>query len=138
MVGIKEICRTVLEMYLFADSVKKIHYSTDSSHAHELCDEVRDTINNFADTLAEQMFGYIGKPSFSDFPKIGSLEIPENDDLCKVCSVVSDRVDALRSDIKGDAKLTGTVSLIDDFKGDMQKLSFLCTFDKVAGHRNDV
>lgn len=132
---IKNVCRTVMELYLMADSVKKIHYTTESNHTHELCDDVRDAINEFADEFAEQMFGYMGKPSFSDFPELKSLDVPENDDIGKVCVAVPERIEAVRSEVEGDPKLSGTVSLIDDFKGKMQKLSFLCTFDKMSSYR---
>lgn len=134
---IKTICKTVMELYQFADTVKKIHYSTDSNHAHELCDRVRDTINDFADELAEQMFGYIGKPNFTDFPALNDLSIPETEDLGKLCVGVPERLEALRTELEKDPKLSGTVSLIDDFKGNMQKLSFLCTFDKVSSYRRN-
>ena len=63
----QEVCDIIMKLYMYADVTKMVHYSTDKNHAHELCDIIRDNILDFADELAEQFFGYSGKPSFSDF-----------------------------------------------------------------------
>lgn len=134
---IKEICDTVFRFYLYADAVKMIHYSTESNHAHELCDKVRDAIVNFADELAEQSFGFYGKPNYSDFSKLSELDINDTDDLGKICNTVKLMTDSIRSDYEKNGKLSGAVSLIDDFKGEMDKLMFLCTFDKVSNYKGN-
>ena len=99
----------VFKLYLYADATKMIHYTTDSMHAHELCDTVRDTIIDFADELAEQSFGYYGKPDFSRMTKLNSLEIKETDDLGELCKNATD-------------------------KGKMSKNIFLCSFDKISNY----
>ena len=60
----QETCDFIFKLYLYADNAKMIHYTIDSMHGHELADDVRDTIIEFADDLAEQYFGYYGKPRF--------------------------------------------------------------------------
>ena len=61
----QETCDIIFKLYLYADTAKMIHYTIDSMHGHELADDVRDTIIDFTDDLAEQYFGYYGKPRFS-------------------------------------------------------------------------
>lgn len=127
------ICNTVFKLYLYADMTKMIHYSTDSNHCHEHCDAIRDAILEFTDDLAEQFFGYYGKPSFSDM----SLEhdIRKTDDLGKLCGYVMDLVEPIEVKSKEITKLSGIVSLIDDFKGELSKLTFQATFDKVSNYK---
>ena len=60
----QETCDIIFKLYLYADTAKMIHYTIDSMHGHELADDVRDTIIEFTDELAEQYFGYYGKPRF--------------------------------------------------------------------------
>lgn len=124
---------TVFRLYLYADATKMIHYTTDKNHEHELCDTIRDTILDFVDELAEQYYGYQGKPSYSSFTKLSDLDINETDDLAQLCKSASDLVDMLRSEAEKDSKLGNIVSLIDDYKGKMNKNLFLCTFDKISG-----
>lgn len=125
-----DICDMLFRLYLYADMTKMIHYSTDSNHCHELCDKVRDIINDFSDSLAEQYFGYYGKPSFSDLTL--EHDVKYTDDLGELCKTVVDSTDELRKRCENEPKLQNLVSLIDDFKGNMEKQMFLATFDKVS------
>lgn len=129
---VSEISDIVFKLYLYADATKKIHYTTEKNHCHQLCDDVRDTILDFVDELAEQSFGYYGKPSYSDLSNINDLEINETEDLGELCDRASEIVDLMRTEFDKNEKLSGIVSLIDDYKGKMQKNKFLCTFDKVS------
>ena len=125
----------VFKLYLYADAAKMIHYTTDSNHSHELCDTVRDTIIDFADELAEQSFGYYGKPDYSSMTKLNSLEIKETSDLGELCGYATEIVESLRTEFSKNNKLSGLVSLIDDYKGAMSKNVFLCSFDKVSNYK---
>lgn len=131
----EDICDLIFRLYLYADMTKMIHYSTESNHCHELCDDVRDDIIEFADSLAEQYFGYHGKPSFNDF----TLEhnIKSTDDIGELCKTVADMTDDLRKRLDNEPKLQNLVSLIDDFKGKMEQRMFLATFDKVSNYKGD-
>lgn len=129
------IADIVFKLYLYADSTKMIHYTTDSNHAHELCDKVRDTIVDFADNLAEQAFGYYGKPDYSQLTKINELSIKETSDLGELCKNATEIVDMLKTEFSKVEKLSGLVSLIDDYKGEMSKNVFLCSFDKVSNYK---
>lgn len=129
----QEVCDIIMKLYMYADVTKMVHYSTDKNHAHELCDAIRDDILNFADDLAEQFFGYSGKPSFSDFSFNQSIN--KTDNLGQLCKYVSDMVDEFRGKCEKESKLSNIVSLIDDFKGDMSKNAFLATFDKVSEYK---
>ena len=129
----QEICDILMKLYMYADVTKMVHYTTEKNHAHELCDIIRDDITEFADDLAEQFFGYNGKPSFSDFSFDQSIN--QTDDLGELCKSVSEMVDELRKECDKDSKLSNLVSLIDDFKGDMSKDAFLATFDKVSDYK---
>lgn len=126
----KQICDTIFRLYLYALSTKKIHYSTDSNHGHELADKLYDIIFEFADELAEQTFGYYGKPEFNNM----NLEqnIYNEKDLNKICQRAIDTIEPLRTEFNKNEKLSGIVSLIDDFKGKLSKTSFLGTFDKLS------
>ena len=99
-------------------------------HGHELADEVRNTIMDFADELAEQFFGYYGKPRFEQLSIKHDIKI--EDDLGKLCQNCIDTVEVVRTEANKNDKLSGIVSLIDGFKEDMSKLVFLGTFDKVS------
>ncbi len=126
----QETCDIIFKMYLYADNAKMIHYSIDSMHGHELADEVRDTIIECADELAEQYFGYYGKPSFNQLSIKHDIKI--DDDINKLCQNCLDTVEIVRSECEKNTKLSGIVSLIDGFKEKMSKLVFLGTFDKVS------
>lgn len=130
-----EISDIVFKLYLYADATKMIHYTTDSNHAHELCDTVRDTIIDFADNLAEQAFGYYGKPQYSSMTKLTKLSIKETSDLGELCKNATEIVDYIRKEFDKNEKLSGLVSLIDDYKGQMSKNAFLCSFDKVSNYK---
>lgn len=129
----QEVCDILMKLYMYADVTKMVHYTTDKNHAHELCDIIRENITDFADDLAEQYFGYAGKPSFSDFSFEQS--ITKTDDLGDLCKRVSEMVDEFRGKCEKEPKLSNIVSLIDDFKGDMSKNAFLATFDKVSDYK---
>lgn len=129
---ISQLSDIIFKLYLYADATKMIHYTTDGNHAHEMCDKVRNTIVDFADELAEQSFGYYGKPTYSSLTKLNKLEINETDDLGELCDRATEMVDIVRTEFNKIDKLSGIVSLIDDYKGAMQKNKFLCTFDKVT------
>lgn len=125
------VCFYIMRLYLYADMVKMIHYSTDKSYEHELCDKVRDCIIDFTDSLAEQYFGIEGKPSFSDFSFQNDLK--DADNIGKICSIVnSDITTSLKKMFERDEKYSGIVSLIDDFKGEIAKYNFLSTFDNIS------
>ena len=74
----QETCDIIFKLYLYADTAKMIHYTIDSMHGHELADDVRDTIIDFADDLAEQYFGYYGKPRFSQLSINQEIKIDED------------------------------------------------------------
>ena len=128
----RELISLVFRLYLYADLTKKIHYATEKSHIHKLCDEVRLSLTDFADNLAEQIFGFYGRPSKDLFPKLSSLDISDDLDLSGICMKTSEMVELLRQNVSSEPKLSGVVSLIDDFKGQMAKYMFLATFDNVA------
>ena len=134
---ITQISDIIFKLYLYADATKMIHYTTDGNHAHEMCDKIRNTIVDFADELAEQSFGYYGKPSYTQLTKLNSLEINETDDLGELCARAMEIVDILRTEFNKIDKLSGVVSLIDDYKGEMQKNIFLCSFDKVSNYKQN-
>lgn len=126
----QETCDIIFKLYLYADTAKMIHYSIDSMHGHELADDVRDAIIDFADELAEQYFGYYGKPRFGQLSIKHDIKIDE--DLGKLCQNCLNSVEIMRTEFEKNNKLSGIVSLIDGFKEKMSKLVFLGTFDKVS------
>ena len=128
--GFQEVCDIIFKLYLYADTAKMIHYSIDSMHGHELADDVRDCIIEFADELAEQYFGYYGKPRFGQLSIKHDIKI--EDDLNKLCQNCLDMVEVVRTESEKNNKLSGIVSLVDGFKEKMSKLVFLGTFDKVS------
>lgn len=129
----KEICDIIFKLYLYADTAKMIHYSINSMHGHELADEVRDEIIDLADELAEQYFGYYGRPSFNQLTIKHDIKI--SDDINVLCQNVIDTVEVVREDFEKNPKLSGIVSLIDGFKEKVAKLAFLGTFDRVSGYK---
>ena len=110
----KDICDIIFKLYLYADSAKMIHYSIESMHGHELADDVRDAIIEFADELAEQFFGYFGRPSFDQLSIKHDIKV-END-INKLCQNCIDTVEVIRTSFNKNDKLSGIVSLIDGFK----------------------
>ena len=132
---ITQISDIIFKLYLYADATKMIHYSTDSNHAHEMCDKIRNTIVDFADELAEQTFGYYGKPSYTQLTKLNKLEINETDDLGELCARAMEIVDILKTEYSKIEKLSGIVSTIDDYKENKLKNQFLCKFDKVSDYK---
>lgn len=130
---ITDICDAVMRLYSYADATKMVHYSTTGNHYHELCDQIRDTILDFVDKFAEESFGYYGKPKYSDFKLRTDIKATES--LDELCKNVLDMIASFRTEFDKDEKTSGLVSLIDDFKGDMNKLIFLSTFDKVSSYK---
>lgn len=126
----KQVCDTIFQLYLYSDSAKMVHYTTDSNHGHELADKIRDSIIDIADNVAEMYFGFYGKPKFSDLTL--KQEVYEENDLTKICQHAVDILEPIRTDCEENAKLSGIVSKIDDFKAQMSQYSFLGTFDKVS------
>lgn len=128
---IKEFINIVFKLYLYADLTKKIHYTTEKSNTHKLCDEVRDAITSFSDDVAEQFFGVFGKPTLDLFPRLNQLSINEDLDLSGICDKMITTAIALKKVFDVDERLVGTQSLIDDFCGEMSKFKFLSTFDEL-------
>lgn len=126
----QEVCDMIFKLYLYADSAKMVHYTIESMHGHELADQVRDNILDFVDELAEQYFGYYGKPRFGQLSL--NHEINIDDDLSKICKNCVALVEPFRTECNKTDKLSGIVSLIDSFKEKVAKLVFLGTFDKVS------
>lgn len=99
---------------------------------HELSDHVRDAILTFSDDLAEQYFGLMGKPSFEQLTL--DLDVKKEDSIDAICRRAIDIVEPLRKECNSNDKMSGVVSLIDDFKGEMSKSIFLATFDRIANN----
>lgn len=104
-------------------------------HCHKLCDEVRDTIMEFADDLAEKAFGITGKPEFNDFSL--KMSVSTSNDIAVICKNVVKLVEELRQKIDGNDVYAGSgiVSIIDDFKSDMAQKIYLATFDDVSDEK---
>lgn len=130
---ISDICDVIFRLFLYADNTKMIHYSIDSNHGHELADEIRDNILEFVDELAEQTFGYYGKPAFHNMSLKQDITI--EDDLGKLCQRCIDVVIPMRKEFNKNDKLAGIVSLIDDFTGTMGQMTFKGNFDKVTSYK---
>lgn len=126
----KDISIAVMKLFLYGDLCKMIHYSTKKHHCHVLCDTVRDDITEFADELAEQAYGILGKPSYSDFSLRNSVK--KTSDIAQLCRNAVGVVEPLRAKIENSPKFSGIVSLIDDFKSKMSKNAYLATFDGVS------
>lgn len=118
------ITDSIMKNYMYADWVKTIHYATTSNHIHELCDKVRDDIVDFTDSLAEQFFGFHGKPEVADF----SIEnnIVKSPNLQDICEAVIDIANEIREGLPDDYRGWSLQSLIDDFVGTMGQNKFLC------------
>jgi hypothetical protein len=125
----KEVANVVFKLYLYSDVCKMIHYSTKKIHEHKQADEIRDTIMDFADKLAEQSFGFTGLPNFNDFSL--KLSVKKTKDLSQLCQNVFSLISNFEEKIKNN-KYSGIISLIDDFKGKLSNLVYLNMFDKVS------
>lgn len=119
---------TIFKLYLYGDMCKMIHYTTKSHHIHKLCDETREDIQDFADSLAEQSFGYLGKPKFNDLSLKHSIK--ETNDLSQLCKYVIKLVLIIRKRCKNNKNMQNILSTIDDFTGKMYNNIYLCSFDK--------
>lgn len=130
---IKNFNKSIMEMYLYADLFKAIHYSTEKHWGHELSDESQDKIREYIDELAEQVYGYYGKPKFSDFTL--KHDIYYDDSLPKIYGRIIDILIVIKKDIKDIEKLSGSVSLIDDFIGYLNQATYLASFDKFSTYK---
>lgn len=129
----KEFCQSVNRMYFYADMLKAIHLSTDKHWIHNYCDHFQNDIRAFLDELCEQYFGYYGRPQFSDF-SFKDVDVYEEKDLSKLLKHVMDVVTPIQEEVKDIPQLSGLVSLIDDFKGILNKNVYLSTFDKMSSY----
>lgn len=123
----KKLCKAVFMLYKYAIMTKRVHYSTDGNHEHELCDVVMSDIIEFADSIAESGFGHYGKPSVGDMSV--KIKVDERDTLEEMCKDVIDIATQLRDafDSESDSSLQSLVSIVDDFVGKMKKDIFLGT-----------
>lgn len=131
---IKFFNASIMKMYLYADLFKAIHYSTEKHWGHELCDDSQDNIRKYIDELAEQVYGYYGKPKFSDFTL--SHDIYYDDSLSKIYNHIIDILTSIKKDIKDIDKLSGSISLIDDFIGYLNQANYLASFDKFSSYKS--
>lgn len=131
--NLKDFADNVMKLYLYADMLKAIHLSTDSYRCHELCDESQDEIREFIDEMCEQTYGYFGKPSFNDFKL--EQNVYSESDLGKLLGRVMDIVTSLKGRYEKIEKLSGVVSLIDDFTGKLNQLVYLASFNKISDYK---
>lgn len=131
----KDFCDSVVRLHLYSNMVKYIHLTTDIARLHTICDEIEGIIRTFVDSLCEQYFGYYGKPDFKDF-KITS-NVYEEEDLVKLLNRIFDIVTYIKDEVSSIDKLSGIVSLIDDFTGDLNKYIYLCSFDKISNYKGE-
>lgn len=122
----------IMKLYLYADVCKMIHYTTEKIHEHKLADDVRDSIMKFADELAEQTFGYSGKPKLSDFSLKHNLIVCTN--ISQLCQTVLKIVQDLRKEYEKD-NMYGVVSIIDDFIGELSQYVYLGQFDNISNDK---
>lgn len=134
MMDIKKFNNSIMEMFLYADLLKAIHYSTEKHWGHELCDESQSKIREYIDELAEQVYGYYGKPKFSDFTL--KHDIYYEDSLPKLYGRIMDILTTIKKEIKTIEKLSGSVSLIDDFMGYLNQAVYLASFDKFSTYKS--
>ena len=130
-----EINETIFKLYLYMVSTKKIHYTTQTGHMHELCDKLFDEIKEFADTFAEQLYGYYGKSKYTSYKNLDKIKIQEADNIPDTCKNIINLINFEKNKIKKDKKLDSIISLIDDFLGQLNQIIFLSTFDKVANYK---
>lgn len=123
----KKLCKAVFMLYKYAIMTKRVHYSTDSNHEHELADSIMDSIIDFADEIAESGFGHYGKPSIGDMSV--KIKVDERDSLEDICKDVTDIATQLRDAFEddNDVSVQSLVSIVDDFLGDIKKDMFLNT-----------
>lgn len=131
----KEFCDSIVRMHLYSNMVKYIHLTTDIARLHTICDEVEGEIRKFVDSLCEQYFGYYGKPKFSDFKYTSNIY--EEEDLVKLLNRVFDIVTYIKDELSSVDKLSGIISLIDDFTGTLNKYIYLCSFDKISSYKSE-
>lgn len=131
---IKLFNNAMMRIYLYADLIKIIHLSIDSHWGHELCDESQDKIRKFTDELSEQIYGYYGKPKFNDLSL--KQDIYYEDDLAKLFGRIIDILLTIKKDIQDIEKLSGSISLIDDFIGYLNQAIYLASFDKISNYKS--
>lgn len=127
--NIKNVAELVMKLYLYSDMCKMIHYSAKKMHEHTQSDDVLNIIRDYADRIAENCFGFIGKPTFNDF----SLEQPikKANDLTQICQNVFDLLNNFEKKLKN-PKYSGIQSIIDEFKSSLSSIVYLNMFDKVS------
>ena len=128
-VEMKKIVDVIMKLYLYADMCKMIHYSTNKMHEHQLADDVRNDIMEFADDLAEKCFGFGKKPNFNDFSLKQNIKLSKN--ISGLCNNVLKLIENVRKEFEKD-NMHGVVSIIDDFMGKMAQNIYLATFDNVS------
>lgn len=131
MISERQISEAVTRLYLYALNTKFVHYSTKRSHIHKLCDEAYWEIQSFADNFAEAAYGIIGKPPYNIFSV--KTSISQSDDLRNICTNVKGVLAPIRTKIAKEEEKSGIISMIDDIYGKLDRIMFLCTFDKIAG-----
>ena len=131
----KEFCESVVRLHLYSNVIKYIHLTTDIARLHTICDEIESKLRSFVDDLCEQYFGYFGKPKFKDFNYTSNIY--EEEDLVKLLNRVYDIVSYIKDELSSIDKLSGIISLIDDFIGDINKYIYLCSFDKISNYTGE-
>lgn len=130
MISERQISEAVTRVYLYALNTKFIHYSTKRSHMHQLTDEAYWALQHFADNFAEAAYGIIGKPPYNIFSV--KTEISQSNDLRNICTNVKGVLTPIRTKIAKEEEKSGIVSMIDDVFAKLDRITFLCTFDKIA------
>lgn len=127
---IKHFNNYIFELYLYCDIMKMKHYATDIHTEHIRIDEFQDKLRELTDEVAEQIYGYFGKPDFNDFTL--KLNVKQEKDLGKLLGLMFTIVNNIKELFVDNDKLSGTISLLDDFKGQIQQFIYLTSFDKIS------
>lgn len=130
---LKSFCDSIMRLYLYADMAKGIHYTTEIHWAHEHADDIIDMIRENTDKIAEQVYGYYGRPKFSDFDL--KADVYSEEDLGRLLGRCMDVLESMRQEFEKIPKLSGTVSAIDDFKGDITQYIYLANFQKISNYK---
>lgn len=120
----------ILKFGLYIVSLKKIHYVTPSMEVHKKCDELSEDLNGFLDEMAEMLYGYAGKPSYSEFKPLHNIQIKEYETLGKTIESLSELVKEFKAELEKTAKVKQMADKCDDFIHALAKEKFLLTFMK--------